>query len=136
MALLNRRSTLASPRYKFSNKAQLLTGASTVFDFAKHARPSARYAPYQNIDIRNSDTSNEITVYLNQDDNDIVSVAPGVIVGLPRGRNGAVYSVRVTNAGTGTIAASKIVIEVSNDDPKTDDVVGGIAKMLSNGGAV
>lgn len=113
MGILNlstqaRRSSLGSPLYRESVGA-LNASASTVLDLAPEASSAARYAPFNFVQITNN-SSQDVEVRLNQDDEAVLFVPANTIQTLDQTTAPAVRSIRVTNVGASATSASEVQI--------------------------
>jgi len=126
MATRTRRKFAGSPIFTGgSENDSISSGSIVVYDFAKNAAQSEKYAPFNFIKIINNDTSNDLTVKINQDDDKTVSVPAGTIIDYDGESFPAIWGVQVKNEGTGTNSAFRL--EVQKEVINTQDVVSGVA---------
>lgn len=100
-----RRELAGSPLFNFA-VPELAAGASHVIDFAPDASAGARYAPFDFLQVSNNST-HALEVFLNEADN-VLYVAGSTIQSADKTTAPAIRSVRIRNAGTGTIAAGEV----------------------------
>jgi len=122
------RKYLGSPTFPLKNVA-ILTGATTVLDFSKRATASEKYAPFNTFTITNDSTEN-ISVAVNQNENNTIFIPAGVIKSFDKKSYPAVYSFAVTNLGSGTISADEITIEVQKEVIDGETIISSVANKI------
>jgi hypothetical protein len=129
-----RRSASGSPNFPH-NAGALLTGAVTIIDFNIRASRQSKYAPFNRLKIINN-SSYDIIIYINQDTNNAYVIPAGTIESINKESIPALWSVKIENIGSGTIASGEVRLEVQKEIITPQDLLTGIVKKISFGSVI
>lgn len=118
-----------SPVFTGGSETDTLTsGEIKVYDFAKNAEASEKYAPFNNLTVTNNDASNDLTVKVNQDDGYTFLIPAGTIRSFDQRSVPAIWSLQVKNDGAGTNSSYRV--SVQKEVIGTQDVVENTTRMI------
>jgi hypothetical protein len=117
----------ASPIFSFRN-SEILTTASQLIDFGQDNADTLKFLPLNACQIINN-SSYEIYVYLNQG-TIAKSIPSGTIINFDSKSIPALRSVRIYNAGAGTITANQIEFAVWREGVEIDNAFAKLHKAL------
>ena len=121
--LLERRDLIASPYFTFKNDTTILTGAARPYSWESVNSRARKYLPFTSIIITNRSTTEPIEVYINQDSNNSVYVAPSQSLSADISSVPAIWAFTISNLGTGTIAIGEIVVACKRDGLTTNGLL-------------
>lgn len=128
------RNSEVSPIFQFTNSASILATEDIVLDFATLKPASAKYLPFNNIQILNN-SGEVIILYINQRRDRPIYVPAGFIMPIDSSIAPAISSVVIkNNDASATIEANEIQILVSKDNVTTDKLAKNLHKLLLKGG--
>jgi len=117
----------ASPLFDFVIP-QLTTLASYLIDIELDKPEAKKYLPLTNIQVQNNSSYN-IYIYPNQSSR-AFSIPAGAIIGFDKSIIPSTRSLKVYNAGTGTISAGEVLITIYKEGVQFDNVVASIHKAI------
>jgi hypothetical protein len=107
------REYLGSPVFT-EEVPQLTSGELTIVDFARTASQSEKYAPFNFVTVTNN-SSQAVKLYPNQNPNRFFTVAGNTIRSIDKKSIAGAFSFGIENAGSSTITAGDVVIEVQRE---------------------
>lgn len=111
------RTSEESPIFPFKNSS-LTAGSYELFDFETDNTITQKYLPFTSMQIINN-SNEEIYIYINQGSN-AKAIPSGTIITFERGIIPALRSVKIYNAGSGTIAENEVEISVWKEGVTVD----------------
>lgn len=106
-----------------SESDTLASGETAVYDFSKNASASEKYAPFNFLKVYNTDTSNDLKIKINQDDDKEVLVTAGTVQTFDSQSFPAIHSILVENIGDSSNSSYRI--EVQKEVVNTQDIISG-----------
>lgn len=117
----------ASPHFQWEN-AELTASSSDVVSWESYSLTSKKYLPFDYTRIVNNGES-DIMFYPNQSKNGIF-IPKGTIYSADARSIPAISSFKITNVGSTTLTAGKVIITNHRDGQTTDSIIERLHKRL------
>lgn len=122
-----------SPIFSFSNSSTITAGNQDVIDFATVKPATAKYLPFNTLQILNN-SSVVISVYINQKRDRPIKIPAGVIQPIDSTIAPAINSLLIeNNDGSTSISANELQFLVSKDNVTTDLLAKRVHNLLFKG---
>lgn len=120
--LVDRRDLVASPYFTYKLDAVMTTGTKRPYSWESVNTRARKYLPFTSIIITNRSSTEPIEVYINQDSNNSIYVAPSQVVSADISSVPSIWGFTISNIGTGSLSANEVIIACKRDGLTQDAV--------------